>query len=121
MTLNEKIVAVVTPIVPVCVPDLYETQAGEGAAKEYCTFNYNEIPAGYGDDRAHSRRTLAQLHYFTPRRVATLKTRRALQVALAAVEEFTEPTIENASDADGQHYVLEFEAVGRWEDENAEG
>lgn len=29
MTLNERIIAVVTPIVPVCVPDLLVTEAGE--------------------------------------------------------------------------------------------
>lgn len=118
MTLNERIIAAVSPIVPVCVPDLYETEAGEEAAGRWCTFNYDELPMGFGDDAAHTSRALVQVHYFAPRKAATLAIRRALCDALAAVEEFTAPSIENATDEDGQHYVLEFEAVGRWEDES---
>ena len=37
MTLNEKIIAVVSPVVPVCVPDLLVTEAGETPPKRYCT------------------------------------------------------------------------------------
>lgn len=118
MTLGEKIISVVTPIVPVCVPDIYETDAGEETAQQYCTFNFDELPAGFGDDRAHTVRALVQVHFFAPRRVATLKTRHALRDALAAVAEFSEAEITNASDSEGQHYVLEFEAIGRWEDEH---
>lgn len=116
MTLNEKIIAAVSPIVPVCVPDLYETEAGEEVAECWCTFNYDELPAGFGDNAAHASRALVQVHYFAPRKTATLVIRRALRDALAAVEEFTTPSIENATDEDGQHYVLEFEAVGCWEE-----
>lgn len=120
MTLNEAIITAVSPIIPVCVPDFYETGAGESAAQHYCTFNYDEQPAGFGDDRARTTRTLVQVHYFAPRRVATLKTRQRLRDALAAVAAFTTPGIENASDIEGQHYVLEFEAVGKWDADDAE-
>lgn len=121
MTLAQKIIETVSPIVPVCAPDIYETDAGEPVARYYCTFNFNEIPQGFGDDRAHTSRALVQVHYFAPKRVATLQTRHALRDALAAVEEFTAPSIDNASDAEGQHYVLEFDALGRWEDDHAAG
>lgn len=118
MTLNERIIAVVTPIVPVCVPDLLVTEAGETPPEEYCTFNYSEMPEGIGDNAAHLTRALVQIHYFAPLRESTIKRRHALRAAIAAVDNFTLPSIENATDETGQHYVLEFDAVGRWEAED---
>ena len=118
MTLNEKIIAVVSPVVPVCVPDLLVTEAGETPPERYCTFNYTELPAGIGDNAACLTRALVQVHYFAPLKASTLAVRRALRDAIAAVDDFTLPSIENATDATGQHYVLEFDAVGRWEAED---
>ena len=114
MTLNEKIIAVVTPIVPVCVPDLLVTEAGETPPEEYCTFNFPLYADALGDNRAHAMRALVQLHYLAPLKANTVATRRKLWQALASVDEFTAPDIENASDQAGQHYVFEFEAVGLW-------
>lgn len=122
MTLNEQIIAAVTPVVPVCVPDLLATEAGETPPERYCTFNYTELPAGIGDNTACLTRALVQVHYFTPLKASTLAVRRALRDAIAAVDDFTLPSIENATDATGQHYVLEFDAVGRWEaEDNGQG
>lgn len=118
MTLNERIIAVVTPIVQVCVPDLLVTKAGETPPEEYCTFNYTELPDGLGDNCAALTRALVQVHYFAPLRESTIKTRHALRDAIAAVDDFTLPSIENATDKTGQHYVLEFDAVERWEAED---
>lgn len=118
MTLNEKIIDVVTPIVPVCVPDLLVTEAGETPPERYCTFNYTELPDGLGDNCAALTRALVQVHYFAPLKSSTLAARHALRDAIAAVDDFTLPSIENATDETGQHYVLEFDAVGRWEAED---
>ena len=118
MTLNERIIAVVTPIVPVCVPDLLVTEEGETPPERYCTFNYTELPDGLGDNCAALTRALVQVHYFAPLRESTIKTRHALRDAIAAVDDFTLPSIENATDETGQHYVLEFDAVGRWKAED---
>ena len=118
MTLNEKIIAVVSPIVPVCVPDILATEAGETPPERYCTFNYTELPDGIGDNCAALTRALVQVHYFAPLKASTLTVRRALRDAIAAVDDFTLPSIENATDETGQHYVLEFDAVGRWEAED---
>ena len=118
MTLNERIIAVVTPIVPVCVPDLLVTEAGETPPERYCTFNYTELPDGLGDNCAALTRALVQVHYFAPLRESTIKTRHALRDAIAAVDDFTLPSIETATDETGQHYVLEFDAVGRWKVED---
>ena len=118
MTLNEKIIAVVSPVVPVCVPDLLVTKPGETPPERYCTFNYPELPDGLGDNRAALTRAVVQVHYFAPLKASTLAVRRALRDAIAAVDDFTLPSIENATDETGQHYVLEFDAVGRWEAED---
>lgn len=118
MTLNEKIIAVVSPVVPVCVPDILVTEAGETPPERYCTFNYSELPEGIGDNTACLTRALVQVHYFAPLKASTLGVRHALRDAIAAVDDFTLPSIENATDATGQHYVLEFDAVGRWEAED---
>lgn len=114
MTLNERIIAVVTPIVPECVPDLLVTEANETPPEEYCTFNFPLEPEALADDTAQLQRALVQLHYFAPLKANTVATRRALWQAIAAVEDFTAPDITNATDRTGQHYVFEFEAVGRW-------
>ena len=118
MTLNEKIIAVVSPVVPVCVPDLLVTKADETPPERYCTFNYTELPDGLGDNCAALTRALVQVHYFAPLKASTLAVRHALRDAIAAVDDFTLPSIENATDETGQHYVLEFDAVGRWEAED---
>lgn len=121
MTLNERIIAVVSPVVPVCVPDLLVTEAGESPPEKYCTFNYTELPEGIGDNAAHLTRALVQVHYFAPLKASTLAARHALRDAIAAVDNFTLPSIENATDETGQHYVLEFDAVGRWEADDGQG
>ncbi len=121
MTLNEKIIAVVTPIVPVCVPDLLVAEAGETPPEEYCTFDFPLYADALGDDAAHLQRALVQVHYLAPLRANTVAARRALWLALAAVDEFTAPDIENATDQTGQHYVFEFEAIGQWLGDDADG
>lgn len=108
-TLDDRIIAAVTPVVKPCVQDLYT-----GEAVEYCTFNFPLEPEALADDTAQLQRALVQLHYFAPLKTNTVATRRALWQALAAVEDFTAPDITNATDPTGQHYVYEFEAVGCW-------
>ena len=108
MTRNERIIAVVTPIVPVCVPDLLVTEAGETPPEEYCTFNFPLEPEAIADDTAQLQRALVQLHYLAPLKANTVATRRALWQALATVEDFTPPDITNTTDQTGQHEVFEF-------------
>ena len=113
MTLDDFIIKTVSPVVKPVVPNLYT-----GESVRYCTFNYTELPDGLGDNCAALTRALVQVHYFAPLREATVKTRHALRDAIAAVDDFTLPSIENATDETGQHYVLEFDAVGCWEAED---
>lgn len=104
--LDTKIRAAVEPLVAVCVPDLYT-----GDVEEYCTYNYNEIPAAFGDSRPHAVRYLVQVHWFLPLKKRPQPKKRQLGRALGATHLFTWPTVENASDELGQHYVYEFQAV----------
>lgn len=106
MTLEEKIRSAVTPLVPVCVENRYT-----GDEEEYCTYNFNEIPAGFGDNRAHAVRYLCQVHWFLPAERRPRPKKKQLRRALAAVRGFATPEIVNATDEVGQHYVYEFQAV----------
>lgn len=103
--IDEKIQGAVTPLVPVCVPNLYT-----GDEKEYCTFNYSELPEDFGDNLPHAVRYLVQVHWFLPLKVRPHPKKRELRRALMGVEGFTAPEIIDASDGEGQHYVYEFEA-----------
>ncbi len=105
--LDDKIRAAIEPLVPVCVPDIYT-----GDAEEYCTYNYNEIPSAFGDNRPHLTRYLVQVHWFLPLKRRPHPKKRRLGRALGgASPRWTYPTIVNANDNVGQHYVYEFEAV----------
>ena len=103
MSLNTVIRAAITPIVTECVPDQYG-----GTATEYCTFNYSEIPDAFGDESPGAIRYLVQLHYFLPTGTNPYAKKKQLKNALLSAG-FTYPSVTNASDADGQHYVLEAE------------
>lgn len=107
MSLNEEIRAVVTAIVPVCDPDYYG-----GEQETYCTFGYTEIPANPGDNAPQAYRCLVDLHLFLARSENSVVIRRTLRRAITAVDTWTAPTITNASDETGQHFVFEFEAIG---------
>lgn len=103
MSINSTIRTAITPIVTDCVPDQYT-----GTATEYCTFNYSEIPDAFGDELPEAIRYLVQLHYFLPTGASPITKKKQLKNALLNAG-FTYPSVANASDADGQHYVLECE------------
>lgn len=113
MTVNERIKAVVEPIVPVCVPDFYR-----GDEKTYCTFNYDTMAIQYSDDEPQFLKHLIQIHLVAPRGTNLLKQRRRIADALFKAD-FDYPDIENASDEEEQHYVFETEYV-EGVDENGE-
>lgn len=106
MSINERIINAVTPIVSECVPDFYD-----GEAEIYCTFNGDATPVAFGDDRPRARRWLLQLHFYCPRGYNSLATRLNLSRAIHGAG-FTYPTEEDASDEVGQHFVLEFQGLG---------
>ncbi len=111
MDIDKQIQEAVWTVIPVCVPGVYT-----GDAEEYCTFQYGEFPAGSGDNAARLTRYLVQVHYHLLQQRGTWPDRRAqrgkLRRALAALPRATAPTVTDASDELGQHYVYEFEMVG---------
>lgn len=111
MSLNEDIRAVVTPIVKVCDPDYYG-----GEDETYCVFGYTEIPDNFGNNVPQAYRRLVDLHLYVPLMQDSRALRRKLRRAIIAVDTWTAPTINNASDETGQHYVFEFEAMGDIDD-----
>ena len=103
MTVNEALRAAVLPIVPICEPDSYP-----GDSNEYCTFDYTEVPDSFGDDMPQAIRYLVSLHWYLPAGVNPIAKKKKIRKALMAAD-FSAPTITNASDDDGQHYVFECE------------
>jgi hypothetical protein len=103
MSINSTIRAAVTPIVAVCVPDVYT-----GTATEYCTFNYTELPDAFGDEMPGAIRYLVQLHYFLPTGANPYAKKKQIKNALLSAG-FTYPVATPAGDGDGQHYALECE------------
>ena len=114
MSLNEILTAALNPVAPV------EADAYEGRRATYLAFNYDTIPANYGDDEPVCELALVQVHLYAPAGKDTRKLRRAVKSALALAG-LTWPSCTNASDKEGQHYVFECEyiaAVGAVEWEN---
>lgn len=103
MSLNETLIRAVRPIVPVCVPDDYD-----GEEEEYCVFSATELGDCFGDDGPTAIRFLVSLHYYLPRGRNPIAKKKQLARALSGAG-FTWPSITNASDGNGQHYVFECE------------
>ena len=102
--IGERIVTALTPIYGEDVfPDVYV-----GLAKEYVVYNYTIIPAVYAERAPRAARYLVQVHLYSPREkdpaAAILSLSRALFDA-----GFTWPGVTDASDAEGQHHVLQCE------------
>lgn len=93
-----------------CVPDVYRPDAGEKPAEVYCVFNYTEAPDVFGDDEPQAIRYLIQLHLYLPLGQTPIRLKRAAPAGHAgrglAVGDYT-----NASDLEGQHYVLECQTL----------
>lgn len=111
MTLNAKIIETITPIIPVCVPDLLVLEAGDSAPEEYCTFDYDLAAGIAGDDECEEGVARVRVRYFAPLKAPTMAKRRALRRAIAAVDDFSLPSEQNASDEIGQAYLYTFEAL----------
>lgn len=110
MTINEKLCAAVTPVVTVCVPEVYEAEAGTTAASEYCTYNYFDTPrvSAGGKPRRYARSY--QLHYVCPAGGDPEPKKLAILKALVGAG-FSAPGVVDATGDDEtvQHWVFEFD------------
>lgn len=104
MSVDSKISAALENVLPGAVyPNVYT-----GEALDYVVWAYTEIPEVFADRAPHAARYLIQVHYFLPPKKNPNSNKRALQRALFEAG-CTWPSILNAGDAEGQHYVLECE------------
>ena len=79
-----------------------------GTELSYLVYNYYMIPEVFADSAAHAARYSIQLHLYLPHKTNPNATK--LSIISACVNNgFTFPSMTNASDEDGQHYVFEFE------------
>lgn len=81
-----------------------------GTAKTYIVFNFNDIPFFHTDDDADSEKHLIQVHLFCEHTTNPTTTISDIKTALKTAG-YPLPSCTNASDDDGQHYVMETESV----------
>lgn len=81
-----------------------------GRELEYIVTNYTTLPVLHAGNRPHAARYLVQVHYYLPHKQNPNPMLATLCTALQAAG-FTAPAIQPASDANGQHYALECEAI----------
>lgn len=110
MSVDEALTAALAQLGIPHAPNLYR-----GTATEYITTNYQTIPEAYAERVPAAARYLVQVHYCLPHGENPNARIRTISLALWT-QGFTWPSIENASDESGQHYVLECEYVngGGW-------
>lgn len=105
MGLGEKLCAAVTPLVPICRPDVYLPEPSENP-EIYCTYNYDELPRVFAEGRPSAIVSLIQLHLYAPLGRDCRSLLHSLKNELHRIG-CTYPEVLNASDVSGQHYVFE--------------
>lgn len=104
MSCDEAINTAFDGILPI-YPNVYT-----GDQLSYLVYNYYVIPQVFADSVAHAARYSVQLHLYLPNKVNPNPTKLSIITACLAAG-FTFPSMTNASDRDGQHYIFEFEYV----------
>lgn len=80
-----------------------------GTELKYLVYNYYVIPEVFAESAAHAARYSIQLHLYLPHKENPNPYK--LQIIDACLGNFTFPSMTNAGDTDGQHYVFTFEYV----------
>ena len=103
---DDALMDALSPLFPGCVfPHVYT-----GDALEYVVTNYTAFPRVDGEDTPGAQLALVYVHYYLPHKVNPNAKKLAISAALAAAG-FTWPSIEDASDQDGQHWTFECQYV----------
>lgn len=105
MSIDSLVRSALLPIVPIVQPHQYE-----GEALEYVTYNYVTIPDVPAESRPAALRYLLQIGWWLPHGVNPNEKKRQIAEELWAAG-LTYPSITDASDEDGQHYVFECEGA----------
>ena len=103
-TMAERVRAAILPLVPECDPGVYR-----GNEPEYSVYQLTRQPALHGDDAPHAQRYLVMVHWFLPAGINPEE--KLTQISRALAQLGTYPTVEDASDLTGQHFVFEMQAV----------
>ena len=90
-------------VVPDVFPQLYT-----GPLLRYIVYNYNIIPVVWAESGPAASRYLVQVHFYLPHKEDPREAILALQRALFDAD-FTWPSVTDAEDSDGQHWILECE------------
>ena len=114
MTINERIIQAVTPVVSVCVPDLYDPNQ-ENAADEFCVFSYTETPDFFADNTPQICRYTISLVWAMPIKRQSMRKKKDLTAALLSAG-FDVLGVYNVSDEDFQQYEFELEYTDFLED-----
>lgn len=113
MSINERIIQAVTPVVAVCVPGIYIPNVGEEQTI-FCTFNCTEAPDSFGDGEPGAMRYFCQVHLNAPWKTPagesnnTLALRKDLQQSIFAAG-FSYPRVIDTGDSEYQRFTFEFE------------
>jgi hypothetical protein len=105
MSIDERLRAALTPIEDVVKPNLYD-----GPETEYIVFNYDEGGRLFAEGRPRAIICRVMVHLYIPSGVNPNGKKQEICEAISAAGG-TWPTITNASDKEGQHYVFEFEMM----------
>lgn len=105
MSIGSRIMNAITPIISEAAPQVYTEKA-----LEYATYNFNRWPELFAEGEPDAIKSYVQVHYYMPHGKDPEETLRQLTAALFAAG-FTWPSVTDASDRDGQHYVLECQDV----------
>ena len=102
--MSEKLQTALNTVLPGAVfPHVFT-----GENTEYFVWNYSVLPTLWADSRPYAARYLVQAHYYCPHGKNPRETLVAAERALVDYG-FTWPSLTDASDEDGQHWVLECE------------
>lgn len=102
MSCDEAINSAFGEILPL-FPNVYT-----GEELRYLVYNYYVIPQVYAEATAHAACYSVQLHLYLPHK-ENPNTLKIAIISACVVGGFTFPSMTNASDKEGQHYVFEFE------------
>lgn len=103
MTLNERLISCLSPIVPVVVSDDYV-----GDESEYIVFSYSELPVYFGDDLPEFTRYLITIDWFLPPGINPRAKKRRIREALLEAG-LDAPEFSPDHTAQRQHFVIETE------------
>lgn len=106
MTINERVRAAVTPVIPDCVPGEYT-----GGSETYATFDVIETPDVLAEGTAHAVVATVILHWYRPKNTKVEPVRSQL-VQNLLLQGATYPTITHGAEEILLEFEMEAEAVG---------